>query len=314
MKNYIVLSIFLFQSFCLGADNSMKSIAMLMVVKGSVQVVAANGSAEPGKVGLQLFEGDQITVANESLAKIITHDRNVLVVAANSDLKIETYKNEEQKPKRVVIDLKQGALRSSLTQTYKEEGEYYRVLTPTALAGVRGTDFLTEYNPAKAESTVCTFTGKVAMQEQKAGVPSGQEQIVTKGNFARQKFGEAFQVQAAKPSWIQNKMQALEVKRGEGLNVKPIERKNGPSQTGGGGAERGAGGQISGPNGNTNGTANGANPGQGGPIGGPGGGGSGGGTEKGSGGPGRRGGGPGVGGGGPGGGPGGGGPGGRPRR
>ncbi len=211
------------------AGAATKPIGMIIVIKGEVQLTNSGNENEKAKVGLQIFEGDKITSAASSTAKIVTVDRNVLVIGENSEMLIERYSHDEANKKQVDIKLTQGSLRSALEQTYANQEEHFKVETPIAVAGVRGTDFLTEYHPATKESIVCTFKGQVAYQAQAQGKSVGAESLVHAGDFIKHNSGQPPQMTPAKPEWIAKHMAAHEIKGDEQkMNIKPEPRAHEP--------------------------------------------------------------------------------------
>lgn len=141
----------------------------LMVVKGEVKVTSSkNKSAGLAKVGLKVFEGDEILSGADGRAKVVMSDRNVLNISPNSKIKISKYENDGQ-AKNVEIQVDYGKVRASVNQKYDGEKNKFNVKTPTAVAGVRGTDFLTSYDLKTKAASFVTFEGSVAVGNLGAG-------------------------------------------------------------------------------------------------------------------------------------------------
>lgn len=85
-------------------------------------------------------------------------DASVINLAAGSHFKVKTYTTQGKSPTRSVLLFK-GESRFKVTPSSTKE-ESFTVRTPTAVAGVRGTDFNVSLD--SAETTVTVFEGSVA--------------------------------------------------------------------------------------------------------------------------------------------------------
>lgn len=140
---------------------AMANQGVLMVVKGDVQVERA-GTAQKAKVGMKVQEGDTLIAGADSRAKVVMVDKNVLNISPDSKIKIEKYVfNEAKDEKKVSLDVLYGKVRSSVKQKYDGEKNTFNVKTPSAVAGVRGTDFVTQFSPVTNSTKIVTFEGQV---------------------------------------------------------------------------------------------------------------------------------------------------------
>lgn len=137
---------------------------VLTVVKGKVMVKSGKtGSDKRAKAGMKVYPKDTITTAADSRAKIVMIDKNEINVSPESHVVIENYEFDPEKGKKnVLIDVLYGKVRSKVEQKYDGEGNKFQVKTPSAVAGVRGTDFFTSFNKTTKSSKVVTFRGEVA--------------------------------------------------------------------------------------------------------------------------------------------------------
>ena len=135
---------------------------IFMVVKGDVKITSG-GKVESAKVGKKVFPGDSIEAAADSRAKVVMSDKNVLNVSPDSKIVIEKYENDGKDKKNVELNVLYGKVRASVEQKYDGEKSKFNIKTPSAVAGVRGTDFITGYNPNTKVSQVITFSGVVAV-------------------------------------------------------------------------------------------------------------------------------------------------------
>lgn len=203
-----LISIFcLVSSLYLSAAHAESRFGIVLISKGNVKIITSSGTEKNGAIGLDILEGDTLSTGSESSAKIVTLDRNVIVVGEKSEIVFEKYLHENQKQKAVVIDVKEGSIRSSIKNKYDQKDEYYQIKTPTSVAGVRGTDFYVEHDKTNKENVICTFEGKVSYKpnESKTGF------LVSAGKFIRHKEGETVNITSAKSPWLEKTLKTLEV-------------------------------------------------------------------------------------------------------
>jgi len=148
---------------------------VLQVVKGDVKVQSGKtGKTVKARIGGKVYPKDIVITGKDSRAKIVMVDNNVLNISPESKLEIEAY---EYKPaqgrKNVLLNVLYGKVRSKVEQRYDGEENKFQVKTPTAVAGVRGTDFLASFSQSSKVSQVVTFKGEVAF-----GLPGPNNSIV----------------------------------------------------------------------------------------------------------------------------------------
>lgn len=133
------------------------------VVKGKVTIKSAqSGQVTRARIGGRVLPGDIISTAKDSRAKVVMVDNNEINISPDSQVKIEKYEfNPNQNKKDVLLNVIYGKVRSKVEQKYDGKTSKYEVKTPSAVAGVRGTDFITGYTPATGVSHVVTFEGMV---------------------------------------------------------------------------------------------------------------------------------------------------------
>ncbi|MBY0384191.1 FecR family protein [bacterium] len=132
-----------------------------MVVKGEVKVLRASETLK-AKVTMSVYPGDTILSAKDSRAKIVMQDKNIIHISPSTEMKIETYVNNGQQ-KNVELNLKEGKVRNNVEQTYDGQKNKFIIKTPTAVAGVRGTQFITSFDKKTNETQIVTLHGKVEL-------------------------------------------------------------------------------------------------------------------------------------------------------
>ncbi len=132
-----------------------------MVVKGDVKVVRGSETLK-AKVPLGVYQGDTVISSKDARAKIVMNDKNVIHISPSTELKIETYVNNGQQ-KNVELNLKEGKVRNNVEQTYDGDKNKFIIKTPTAVAGVRGTQFITSFDKGRNETKIVTLQGRVEL-------------------------------------------------------------------------------------------------------------------------------------------------------
>lgn len=145
------------ESFAAGAHG------VFRVVKGKVSVKSARtGQKSRARLGSKVLPGDVIETEKDSRAKIVMVDNNEINISPESQIKIEKYEfDPSQGKKDVLLNVIYGKVRSKVEQKYDGRTSKFQVKTKSAVAGVRGTDFITGFTPATDTSQVVTFEGRV---------------------------------------------------------------------------------------------------------------------------------------------------------
>ncbi|MCM2280601.1 MAG: FecR domain-containing protein [Bdellovibrionaceae bacterium] len=168
MRNLALLgAVFLIANLALPSTAQAAGCGTAEVVKGKVEIKRGSQSAVPLAQGEKVCAGDQVTTAADSRVKLSMADGNVLNVNPGTSMKIETYENDATSAKKkVLLNVMYGKMRATVNQKYdgksaSGEPQLFQVKTKSAVAGVRGTDFLTSFAPKINKMEVITFEGKV---------------------------------------------------------------------------------------------------------------------------------------------------------
>jgi hypothetical protein len=166
---------------------------VLQVVKGDVQIKSVkDGKTSKAKVGGKIFPKDTIITGKDSRAKIVMVDKNVINVSPDSSLEIQNYEYApEQGKKDVLLNVIYGKVRSKVEQKYDGKGAKFQVKTPTAVAGVRGTDFMASFNQSNRASSVVTFEGRVEFGQPGPGGSIQNPVFVNPGQMSEAVGGSA---------------------------------------------------------------------------------------------------------------------------
>ena len=133
------------------------------VVKGKVQIQSGKtGKKKRARVGKKVYPEDVIITGKNARVKIVMVDKNEINISPESQVKIEKYEYDPAKGKKdVLLNVIYGKVRNKVKQKYDGKQAKFRVKTPSAVAGVRGMDFLTNFDAAKQRTEIVTFEGKV---------------------------------------------------------------------------------------------------------------------------------------------------------
>ena len=141
-----------------------------MVSKGDVKIESGKDKAiAPAPAGSKVCQGDTVIAGAQSRAKVKMEDGNELNISPDSRILLETYEYKAaDNKKKVMLNVLYGKVRAAT----REENMYndkskdgqantFQVKTKSAVAGVRGTDFLTSFDRQTTKTEVVTFRGKV---------------------------------------------------------------------------------------------------------------------------------------------------------
>lgn len=185
MKHYIITSVFLFSSLVMAAEHG-----VFMVVKGKVRIEDVKGAVTEAKVGSKIQVGETVVTETDSRAKIVMTDRNIINVSPLTKLKIEKYSNSAS-DKNVNLNLIEGKVRNNVEQKYDNKTSKFQIRTATAVAGVRGTQFITSFDKQTKVTEVVTLKGEVSFQSlnAKTGSPVADKEpvVVEKGEKSQAK-------------------------------------------------------------------------------------------------------------------------------
>jgi len=116
------------------------SAGMVVASRGDV-IAASKGGSRELKQGDYVYIDDEIMTANRSFAVIQFVDGAKVTVRPDSLMIVETYAYNGTDDDAATLNLVSGGLRVITGAMAKTNPENYKVRTPVALMGVRGTEF-----------------------------------------------------------------------------------------------------------------------------------------------------------------------------
>lgn len=131
-------------------------VGEITLAVGQAQVIRANGVSALATRGTQLRVGDRIETIAGGQAMVRFIDGGLVSVRAGSRLTVESYQYDPARPQDSVIkmSLSEGMARSITGRGGEAARERFRLNTPVAAIGVKGTDFVAQAQPDVARVRV----------------------------------------------------------------------------------------------------------------------------------------------------------------
>lgn len=140
-----------FTIYCYAADPvpapaaaASKPVGEVVWIKGKVEAVADGKQPRSLKRKDAIYEGDTINSAAASGGQVVFTDGGLLALRENTAFKIDQYKYDKSgnpSENKYVANLVKGGFRTITGAISKGHPENYRLSTPVATIGVRGTQY-----------------------------------------------------------------------------------------------------------------------------------------------------------------------------
>lgn len=144
-----------------------ENAAIITDVDGDVQIKAAGSSTwQKAKLEMSLSEGQTIKTGADGKAKLVLEDESILVIGALSTFEVTEVKTPTSGDIiNSTFTLTRGMTRATVTKL--QTNSTFEIKTPSALAGVRGTDFTVETSEDGEETTVTVLDGEVDFENRR---------------------------------------------------------------------------------------------------------------------------------------------------
>ena len=130
-------------------------VARVSMTVGEAQRIGVSGRAEPLLLGALLQEQDRIITGKDAMVILVFSDQARVALRPESELVIRSYKIDPSgTDTQMHLDLVRGTVRQISGQAAHRQPERYRLNTPIAAIGVRGTDFLAKASERATEAYV----------------------------------------------------------------------------------------------------------------------------------------------------------------
>lgn len=138
-------------------------IGVVKSVEGVAWLKFPDGTKQPVAASLEIRERDSLQTEKNGRVHVEFKDGNLVQVQNDSIVRVTEYEMNEDK-RKAVIELLKGQMRNQVKQKYNGTTSSYQIKTKTAVAGVRGTDFVVDYKEGdKVETQIRTIEGKVVL-------------------------------------------------------------------------------------------------------------------------------------------------------
>lgn len=169
-----------------GASDEVGTVA---AVSGTAEIGRAGGW-EAASAGSAVQLGDELKTGQPGQLRVVFRDDTVLNLADGSNLKIdEQVFAPEQGLFRASMKLLRGKVRALVGEYYSRPGASYDVETATAVAGVRGTEFVVSYDPALEVTHVVGIEGRVEVRSSRERI--AQSVFIRSGEMTQIDPGKA---------------------------------------------------------------------------------------------------------------------------
>lgn len=138
------LSLGLLPGFALAAATQ---AGIVLVASGQVTATGADGALRDLTRRSPFFPGDRLTTGSAARAQIKFTDGAILSLKPNSELRIDDYAYEAEGAQNNTMSLVKGGFRTLTGAIGKSNKNAYRVSTPVATIGVRGTLYDADFTP-----------------------------------------------------------------------------------------------------------------------------------------------------------------------
>lgn len=164
LRNLLIIKFILTLVVCspLGAAVASEVVGKVTTLIGSARVTGASGQAGGAERGIDIRAGDRIETGPGGHVHIRFVDGGLVSVRPNSRLVIEAYDGAtESAPAAIKFYLEEGVVRSVTGQWGETYRDRFRLNTPIAAIGVKGTDFAVRVQGEGAQAAV--FSGAIVM-------------------------------------------------------------------------------------------------------------------------------------------------------
>lgn len=139
----------------LAVASATESVAKVALVVGDAVRILPSGQRLPLRLGSELLEQDRVSTGKDALVMLVFSDQGRMALRPETELIIRSYHVDPSgADTKLDFELVRGTVRQISGQGAKLQPERYRLNTPIAAIGVRGTDFLARVDQNKVQTYV----------------------------------------------------------------------------------------------------------------------------------------------------------------
>jgi len=159
------------------AAAAAQAVGTVATLEGTVEIDRA-GTTLVAAAGFEVEQGDVVRTGTAGRIRLLLRDDTVVNLGASSTLTLdEQVLGDGATPPQSMLQLLAGKVRVLVSNVYTQPNAEFEVKTPTAVAGVRGTEFVVTHDAAVAATEVIGISGKVEV--------NGSADLEARGVFVR---------------------------------------------------------------------------------------------------------------------------------
>ncbi|MCP4669439.1 MAG: FecR domain-containing protein [Deltaproteobacteria bacterium] len=134
-------------------SSSFKKAGVIHALTGHVVVVhKATGEAYFGGKGDRIFENDSLNTLADSRCRITLLTKDVVTMAPDTVVSVDTFLDRKKEGKKTsIFSMAKGMAKFHALRLFRYRESKFNVKTPTAVVGVRGTEFILHVYPKEGE-------------------------------------------------------------------------------------------------------------------------------------------------------------------
>ena len=138
-----------------------QEVGTVAALEGTASIGRAGEFADAA-LGAPIQEGDELRTGRPGRLRVVFQDDTVLTVSDDSRVVIDeqVFKPQESN-NHSLLRVLAGKVNAVVSEYYHRPGSVYEVRTTTAVAGVRGTEFITTYDALTEVTEVAGLSGRV---------------------------------------------------------------------------------------------------------------------------------------------------------
>jgi hypothetical protein len=149
----------------------------VILTKGNVTAVMENGDSRALKRRSEIFNGDVIKTGPTGSVQIRFVDKALMTIKANSEMNIESYlmaqQSESGDKEQVLMSLVKGGFRTITGTIGKGDKDAYKVNTPAASIGIRGTNYEVQ-EEADGGFVMGVYSGGIQVENEAGTIELGE--------------------------------------------------------------------------------------------------------------------------------------------
>jgi FecR-like protein len=140
-----------------------EDVGSVASLRGQAEI-GRGGAFTPATVGAGVQVGDELRTGDGQM-RVVFRDDSVIDLAENSTMTVDTQVFDPGSSRFTsLMRLAAGKARALVSKVYGTAGASYEIQTPTAVAGVRGTSFLIEYDASSDATNVFGIEGRIMVR------------------------------------------------------------------------------------------------------------------------------------------------------